>query len=113
MAPVGGRGGWGKGAYILTYIYIYLFDLFGYPICMAKPMMLQDEDAEKIEQLKKQLGSKSKIDVVRRALELLEQEVRRTERIKRWKRAARIVGDSGLEVMNSFQNPKRFDRVDE
>jgi len=79
---------------------------------MAKPMMIQQADDEKIEKLKKRLGSKSKVEVVRRALELLELEVNRAERVKRWQRATSLVGSSGMDVMREFQNPKRFDSLE-
>ena len=38
---------------------------------MGKPLMLQEADAERIETRKKRLGARTKIDVVRSALDLL------------------------------------------
>lgn len=78
---------------------------------MGKPLTIQKEDDEKIEALKKKLGLKTKIDVVRSALKLLETEATRQARINRWKKAAKIVGASGLEVLNEFSNPIRFDDI--
>jgi hypothetical protein len=78
---------------------------------MGKPFTIQKEDDIKIEILKKQFGFKTKIEVVRSALNLLEAEGLRQARITRWKRAAKIVGTSGLEVLKEFSNPKRFKNI--
>jgi hypothetical protein len=51
---------------------------------MAKPLMIQLADDSMIEDLKKKIGAKTKIDVVRQALNLLKADVVRRERIKRW-----------------------------
>lgn len=78
---------------------------------MGKPLMIQIEDDSRIEKLKTKLGAKSKVDVVRAALTLLEDSVSKTDRIKRWERAAGIVGKSGLSVLKEFQTPKRFEKL--
>lgn len=78
---------------------------------MGKPLTIQPEDDAKIEVLKKQLGMKTKIEVVRSALRLLEAEADRLVRIARWRRAAKIVGGSGLEVSKEFTNPDRFKNI--
>ena len=78
---------------------------------MGKPLTIQAEDDIKIEMLKKQLGLKTKIEVVRSALNLLEAEANRQTRVKRWQKAAHIVGGSGLEVLKAFVNPARFKNV--
>jgi hypothetical protein len=75
---------------------------------MGKPLMIQPEDDSRIESLKEKTGAKSKVDVVRAALTLLEEDVKRFERIKRWERAAKIVGKSGLDVLKDFQTSERF-----
>ena len=48
-------------------------------IIMGKPMMIQEDDEIKIEALKKKTGAKTKIEVLRRALVLLENEVDRSD----------------------------------
>lgn len=78
---------------------------------MGKPLTIQLEDDEKIELLKKKMGVKTKIDVVRAALDLLEMQVAREERVKRWRSAAKIVGATGLDVLQEFQVPGRFDKL--
>lgn len=78
---------------------------------MGKPLMIQPEDDDRIEELKEKTGAKSKVDVVRAALSLLEEDVRKAERIKRWERAAKIVGKSGLEDLKDFQTPSRFSKL--
>lgn len=70
---------------------------------MAKPMMLQNHDDEKIEKIKKQMGCRTKIDVIREGLKLLEQKIERQEKIEQWKRAARLAAKSSLEVLREFQ----------
>jgi hypothetical protein len=75
---------------------------------MGKPLMIQPEDDSRIENLKEKTGAKSKVDVVRAALTLLEEDVKRSERIKRWERAAKAVSKSGLDVLKEFQTTERF-----
>lgn len=76
---------------------------------MGKPLMIQEEDNEKIEVLKERMGAKTKIEVLRSALTLLEEKVSREDRIKRWKKAALAVGLSDMEVLREFQTKKRFE----
>jgi Arc/MetJ-type ribon-helix-helix transcriptional regulator len=78
---------------------------------MGKPLMIQPEDDHRIEELKEKTGAKSKVDVVRAALSLLEEDVRKAERIKRWERAAKVVGKSGLEDLKDFQTSSRFNKL--
>ena len=78
---------------------------------MGKPLMFQPEDNKRIEDLKKKTGAKSKVDVVRAALALLEEDVKRSERIKRWEKAAKIVGKAGLDVLRDFQTSSRFNKL--
>ena len=75
---------------------------------MGKPLMIQPEDDTRIEILKEKTGAKSKVDVVRTALSLLEANIKRAERVKRWERAAKIVGKSGLDILKEFQTTARF-----
>ena len=70
---------------------------------MGKPLMIREEDNEQIERLKERMQAKKKIDVVRVALSLLEDHLRRQERVRRWVRAANLVGSSGMEVFRDFQ----------
>jgi Arc/MetJ-type ribon-helix-helix transcriptional regulator len=72
--------------------------------------MLRDEDDKRIEHLKRRLRAKSKVDVVRRGLELLERDTDRQERIARWKHAALLVRDRDPEVARDFQLNSRFAR---
>lgn len=78
---------------------------------MGKPLMIQPEDDNRIESLKEKTGARSKVDVVRAALTLLEEDVKRSERVKRWERAAKVVGKSGLDVLKEFQTPERFKKL--
>ena len=78
---------------------------------MGKPLMIQPDDDNRIESLKEKTGAKSKVDVVRAALSLLEEDIKRSERVKRWERAAKVVGKSGLEVLKEFQTTERFKKL--
>lgn len=78
---------------------------------MGKPLMIQPEDDNRIESLKEKTGARSKVDVVRAALTLLEEDVKRSERVKRWERAAKVVGKSGLDVLKEFQTTERFKKL--
>lgn len=77
---------------------------------MGKPLMIQPDDNDRIERLKKVLGAGTKVDVVRRALKLLEQQVARDERIRRWQKAAKLVASSSYEVLKDFESNSRLKR---
>lgn len=77
---------------------------------MGKPLMIQPADNDRIESLKKKTGAPTKIDVVRTALGLLEAQVAREERVRRWKKAARLVAESSHEVLKDFQPHSRIKR---
>ena len=79
---------------------------------MGTPFMLQAADAERIENLKKRLGARTKIDVVRSALDLLEQDADKTERVARWRKAARMVAAESRKVSRQFQPYSRLKRLD-
>lgn len=75
---------------------------------MGKPFTIQIEDDLKIEDLKKKTGLKTKIEVVRMALNALESELTKKQKIQRWAKAAKIVGDADLEILKEFQTKDRF-----
>jgi hypothetical protein len=77
---------------------------------MGKPLMIQKEDAEKIEALKEKLGAKTKIEVVRAGLHLLELQAERQFRIERWKCATRVAMTGSAEVNREFQKHSRIKR---
>ena len=79
---------------------------------MGKPLMLQEADAERIETLKKRLDARTKIDVVRLALDLLERDAEKAERVARWRKAARLVGSESRKVLREFQRHSRLRRLD-
>ncbi len=79
---------------------------------MGKPLMLQEADAERIETLKKRLDARTKIDVVRLALDLLERDADKAERVARWRKAARMVGRESRKVLSEFQRHARLRRLD-
>ena len=79
---------------------------------MGKPLMLQEADADRIEALKKRLGAPTKIAVVRSALDLLERDAERTERVARWRKAARMAAGESRRVSREFQRHSRLARLD-
>lgn len=70
---------------------------------MGMPLTIQIRDNERIEQLKKKLGAKSKIEVLRLALQSLEADLARTERLERLKKAVQSVKKTSAEVNREFQ----------
>ena len=79
---------------------------------MGRPLMLQEADAERIEVLKKRMGARTKIDVVRLALDLLEHDAERTERVRRWQRAVPLVAPESRAVARAFRTHSRLKRLD-
>ncbi len=75
---------------------------------MGKPLNIKPEDDHKLLDLKKRTGAKSKVAVLRTALTLLEQDVQRQERIKRWEAGAKIVAQNSLETLSDFSSTTRF-----
>ena len=79
---------------------------------MGKPLMIQEADDKRIEQLRKKLRIKTKVQVVRVALGLLEKDALKLERIERWKKAAKAASKSSKEVLSSFMPYSRFHKND-
>lgn len=75
---------------------------------MGKPLTIQPEDDLRLEAFKKSLGVKTKVDVLRTALNVLEAKLNRQERIKRWNRAAKIVSKESMRVNREFQKHSLF-----
>lgn len=79
---------------------------------MGKPLTIQEEDDERIEILKAKLNAKSKIDVIRQALTVLEEEIQYNERIARWGRAVQQVKRTSSKVNREFQAHSRLKRAE-
>jgi hypothetical protein len=79
---------------------------------MGKPLMLQEHDAERIESLKERLGARTKIEVVRSALDLLERAAERAERVTRWRKAAKTAARESRAVLRDFRPHSRLRRID-
>ena len=79
---------------------------------MGKPLMIQEADAARIETLKRRLGARTKIDVVRSALDLLERDADRADRVARWRKAARMVAAESRTVLRGFRRHSRLGRLD-
>lgn len=70
--------------------------------------MLQEHDDRRIEVLKKRIGARTKVDVVRAGLDLLEQQAERRSRVARWRRAAGAAAASSREVNADFRPNSRL-----
>lgn len=79
---------------------------------MGKPLMLQERDAERIEALKRRLGARTKIEVLRSALDRLERDAERTERVVRWRKAVKAAARESRAVLREFRPHSRLKRVD-
>ena len=79
---------------------------------MGKPLMLQEADAERIESLKKRVGARTKIEVVRSALDLLERAAERVERVAQWRKAVGVVARESRAVLRDFRPHSRLRRLD-
>ncbi len=75
---------------------------------MSKPMMIQDQDAERISVLQKRLKLPTKIAVLRAAISLLEGEAERAEKIKRWQKAVSLVAKNSQQINKEFQKSSRL-----
>lgn len=78
---------------------------------MGKPLTIQEEDDRQIEELKKKTGAQTKIAVLRMALALLEKEVERQGRVKRWHKAVKMVANESAEVNAEFRQNSRIKRT--
>jgi hypothetical protein len=77
---------------------------------MGKPLMIQEEDDRKIEILKEKIHAKTKVEVVRAGLALLEIETERRLRIENWKRTAKVVSATSAVVNREFRPHSRLKR---
>jgi hypothetical protein len=74
--------------------------------------MLQEADAARLVALKRRLGARTKVDVVRSALDLLERDADRADRVARWRRAAKVVARESRAVLREFRRHSRLARLD-
>jgi len=77
---------------------------------MGKLLMLKVEDDKRLEKLQKLLKTKSKVQVLRDALSLLEERVQKAARIERWKKAVQLVGASSDDINKEFRKHSRLKR---
>ena len=73
--------------------------------------MIQEDDHRRIDRLKLRLGIDAKIDIVRAALDLLEQHAAYGERVARWKKAAARVAVESRRVNADFRKHSRLKRT--
>lgn len=79
---------------------------------MGKPLMLQEADAARIESLKKRLHVRTKIEVVRSALDLLERDAERTDRIAKWNKAVGVAVRESRTALRDFHPHNRLRQLD-
>lgn len=74
---------------------------------MAVLLMIQEEDSQRIELLKRDFKMRKRIDVIRAGLKLLEEAVR-IKKIERWKQAAKLVSNNSAVINKEFQSYSRI-----
>lgn len=74
--------------------------------------MIREEDDQRLEGLKKAVGAKTKVQVLRDALDALERNLERDRRIQRWKRSAALVRGESAKVNKEFQPRSRLKSYD-
>ena len=82
---------------------------------VGKPLMLRDDDDKRIERLKTRLHAPSKVQVVRSALDLLEAQAERQDRVARWKRIVPLIAEESAKVNREFRpgNIRRLAHLDD
>ena len=70
---------------------------------MGLPLTIQPEDDRRLEAFKRPLGAKTKIEVLRTALDTLEEKIKGRERIQRLRKASRLVAGESARVNREFQ----------
>ena len=70
--------------------------------------MIREEDHRRLERLKRKLKAQTKAQVFRAALNVLEKEADRADRIQRWKKAVSLVTESSKETLHEFQPHSLF-----
>ncbi len=75
---------------------------------MGQPLMIQEEDNQRLEELKKATGVKTKVQVLRDALDVLERSLEQKRRMARWRRAAALVRNDSARVNREFQSQSRL-----
>ena len=75
---------------------------------MGRPLMIQDDDDRRIEDLKQRIGVRTKVDVLRAGLALLERDAARRARVAGWRQAARAAAASSREVNAEFRRHARL-----
>lgn len=75
---------------------------------MGMPLTIQEEDNQRLQSLKGFLGTRTKVDVLRKALDVLEAEKHRQLKTERLKRAARLVSGESRRVNKEFQASSRL-----
>ncbi len=69
---------------------------------MSSLLKLKDEDVLRIEKAKSKLNLDSKVGVLRYALELLEKEIERKEKVKKWQEVAKKASKNSMKVNKEF-----------
>ncbi|CAN5262811.1 hypothetical protein BH10PSE19_BH10PSE19_20340 [soil metagenome] len=75
---------------------------------MGIPLMIQPDDERRIIHLKEELGIRTKVDVIRAGITLLEQEAEHLKKINRWKQAVALVTKQSDAINKEFQPHSRL-----
>lgn len=75
---------------------------------MGLPLTIQPDDDARLLRLKKPLGAKTKVEVLRLALDTLDNQLNRQKKIRRWARATKLVSRQSKKVNKEFQAASLF-----
>lgn len=71
---------------------------------MGMPFTIQEDDNRRLESLKRPLKARTKVEVLRKALDTLEEKIRREQRMKHLKKVTRLVVKGSARINKEFRN---------
>lgn len=78
---------------------------------MGKPLTIQENDDYRLKALQTPLGAKTKVEVLRRALDSLEEKINKQKRISQWEKAVKLVLKQSSPVNKEFQKHSLLKKV--
>lgn len=78
---------------------------------MGKPFTIQENDDDRLKALQIPLGAKTKVEVLRRALDSLEENINKQKRISQWERGVKLVLKQSSRVNKEFQKHSLLKKV--
>ncbi|HCU24385.1 MAG TPA: hypothetical protein DF383_05145 [Deltaproteobacteria bacterium] len=69
-------------------------------------LTIPPDDERRLESLKKTLGARSKVEVLRRALDSLEENIVREKQIQRWRQATLLAAPQSAKINREFHRAR-------